>query len=80
MGLALNFGLFVQYSIINFDIRDVICVVIFNHLKENYKILSSERIAQILLKRHELAAKFVETSELLENFINAGGCGSTERF
>ena len=52
-GLALNFGLIIHNGIIYSSFRGVVCVVVFNHSNEDYKMLSSERIAQILFKHHE---------------------------
>ena len=77
--LALNFGLIVHNGVIDSNFRGVICFVLFNHSNEDYKILSGERIAQNLFKRHE-TVKFVETSELLETCRNSGGLGATGRF
>ena len=52
-GLALNFGLIIHNGVIYSSLRGVVFVVVFNHSNEDCKMLSSERIAQILFKHHE---------------------------
>ena len=74
--MALNL---VHNDVINSNFRGVVCVVVFNHSNEDYKISSGERIAQIMFKLHE-ADKFVETSELLKTCRNYRGFGLTGWF
>lgn len=77
-GMALKKGLTVLNSpgTIDADYRGEIGVIIANMSQEEVEILPGERIAQLVIARHEQAT-WVEVETLDETERGAGGFGST---
>ncbi len=79
-GLALKHGLTCLNSpgTIDSDYRGEVGVILINHGQEPFVIRRGERIAQMVIARHEQAA-MVEVGALDETARGAGGFGSTGR-
>ncbi|WP_292063833.1 dUTP diphosphatase [Brevundimonas sp. UBA7664] len=79
-GLALKHGLTCLNSpgTIDSDYRGEVGVILINHGQEAFVIRRGERIAQMVIARHEQAA-MVEVAALDETARGAGGFGSTGR-
>ena len=79
-GLALKHGLTCLNSpgTIDSDYRGEVGVILINHGQEPFVIRRGERIAQLVIARHEQAA-LVEGAALDETVRGAGGFGSTGR-
>lgn len=79
-GLALKHGLTCLNSpgTIDSDYRGEIGVILINHGQEPFVIRRGERIAQMVIARHEQAA-MVEVQALDETARGVGGFGSTGR-
>jgi dUTP pyrophosphatase len=79
-GLALKHGLTCLNSpgTIDSDYRGEVGVILINHGQEPFVIRRGERIAQMVVARHEQAV-LVEASALDETARGAGGFGSTGR-
>jgi dUTP pyrophosphatase len=79
-GLALKHGLTCLNSpgTIDSDYRGEVGVILINHGQEPFVIRRGERIAQLVIARHEQAA-MVEVGSLDETARGAGGFGSTGR-
>lgn len=77
-GLALKHGITVLNSpgTIDADYRGEIMVLLINFSKENFVINDGERIAQMVIARHE-QGDFVEVEELDETERGEGGYGHT---
>lgn len=77
-GLALKHGLTVLNSpgTIDADYRGEIKVLLINHGSEDFEIKSGERIAQMIISKHEKAG-WIKVKELTETNRGAGGYGST---
>jgi len=77
-GLALKYGITVLNSpgTIDADYRGEIKVLLVNLGQEPFEIKSGERIAQMIISKHEKAT-WVETNELTETSRGTGGYGST---
>lgn len=77
-GLAFKNGLTVLNSpgTIDADYRGEIKVILVNLSKEDFIINNGERIAQMVIAKHE-QAEWVEVEELMESARGAGGFGST---
>jgi dUTP pyrophosphatase len=77
-GLALKHGITVLNSpgTIDADYRGEIKVLLINFGTEAFTVKSGERIAQMVIARHE-KAEWVETKTLNETTRGAGGYGST---
>ncbi len=77
-GLAAKNGITVLNSpgTIDADYRGEIGVILVNLSDENFTINSGERIAQMVISKHE-RAEFFEVSELSSTARGAGGFGST---
>ncbi len=77
-GLALKKGITVLNSpgTIDADYRGEICVILVNLSQEPFVINDGERIAQMVVARHE-QAELVEVKELSETERGAGGFGHT---
>lgn len=77
-GLAFKNGLTVLNSpgTIDADYRGEVKVILVNLSKEDFTINDGERIAQMIIAKHE-QAEWVEVSELQESERGAGGFGST---
>ncbi len=77
-GLALKHGITVLNSpgTIDADYRGEICVVLVNLSQEEFVIEDGERIAQMVIAKHE-NADFVEVEELDETERGVGGFGHT---
>ena len=77
-GLALKKGITVLNSpgTIDADYRGEICIILVNLSAETFVIEDGERIAQMVIARHEQAA-FVEVDILDETERGAGGYGHT---
>ncbi len=77
-GLAYKHGITVLNSpgTIDADYRGEIGVILINHGKENFEIKNGERIAQLVIAKHETIA-WQETVELENTNRGAGGFGST---
>ncbi|MGV9008149.1 dUTP diphosphatase [Brevundimonas sp.] len=79
-GLALKHGLTCLNSpgTIDSDYRGEVGVILINHGQEPFIIRRGERIAQMVVARHE-QAEIVEVETLDETVRGAGGFGSTGR-
>ena len=79
-GLALKHGLTCLNSpgTIDSDYRGEVGVILINHGQEPFVIRRGERIAQMVVARHE-QAKLVEVETLDETIRGTGGFGSTGR-
>ena len=77
-GLAFKNGLTVLNSpgTIDADYRGEVKVILVNLSKENFTINDGERIAQMIIAKHE-QAEWIQVEELLETERGAGGFGST---
>lgn len=77
-GLALKHGLSIVNApgTIDSDYRGPVGVILINLSTEPYTIQPGERIAQIVIAKHE-HADLVEVSELNDTERGAGGFGST---
>lgn len=77
-GLALKYGITVLNSpgTIDADYRGEICVILINLSSEPFVINDGERIAQLVVARHE-QAELVAVSELSDTERGAGGFGHT---
>lgn len=77
-GLALRHGITVLNApgTIDADYRGEIKVVLINHGEEPFEIRNGERIAQLVVARHE-RANWVEVEALSDTQRGAGGYGST---
>ena len=79
-GLALKHGLTCLNSpgTVDSDYRGEVGVILINHGQEPFVIKRGERIAQLVIARHEQAAT-VEVATLDETARGTGGFGSTGR-
>ena len=77
-GLALKKGITVLNSpgTIDADYRGEICVILINLGSEDFVINDGERIAQMVIARHE-QAQMIEATELTDTQRGAGGFGHT---
>ena len=77
-GLALKKGITVLNSpgTIDADYRGEICVILINLSSEDFVINDGERIAQMVIARHE-QAEIVQVEELSDTERGAGGFGHT---
>jgi dUTP pyrophosphatase len=77
-GLAAKKGITVLNSpgTIDADYRGEIGVILVNLSKESYTIENGERIAQMIIAKHE-RAEWEEVDELSQTIRGAGGFGST---
>ena len=77
-GLAAKNGLTVLNSpgTIDADYRGEIKVILVNLSKDDFTINDGERIAQMIIAKHE-RAEWIEVEELMESERGAGGFGST---
>ena len=77
-GLAAKKGITVLNApgTIDADYRGEIGVILVNLSKEDFVIEDGERVAQLVIAKHE-RAKWVEVDELNETSRGAGGFGST---
>ncbi len=77
-GLAFKNGLTVLNSpgTIDADYRGEVKVILVNLSKEEFIINDGERIAQMVIAKHE-QAEWVEVQELIDTDRGAGGFGST---
>lgn len=77
-GLAAKKGITVLNSpgTIDADYRGEIGVILVNLSNEEFTIESGERIAQLIIAKHE-RAEWIEVEELQETSRGAGGFGST---
>jgi dUTP pyrophosphatase len=77
-GLALKHGITVLNSpgTIDSDYRGEVKVLLINLGDEEFEVKNGDRIAQMIISRHE-TVKWVETDELKETSRGSGGYGST---
>ncbi len=77
-GLAAKKGITVLNSpgTIDADYRGEIGVILVNLSKDDFIIENGERIAQLIIAKHE-RAEWIEVTELTETSRGAGGFGST---
>ena len=77
-GLAFKHGITVLNSpgTIDADYRGEIKVLLINHGNQAFEIQSGERIAQMIIAKHE-TANWIQTDELSETERGSGGYGST---
>jgi len=77
-GLAAKNGLAVLNSpgTIDSDYRGEIGVILINHSTKPHEIVNGDRVAQLVLAKHE-TAEFVEVSELDDTDRGQGGFGHT---
>ena len=77
-GLTVKNGIDVGAGIVDFDFRDTVKIVLFNHSDEDYKIETGDRIAQLILHRIE-TPEITVVDKLTETKRGFGGFGSTGR-
>lgn len=77
-GLALKRGITVLNTpgTIDADYRGEICVILINLSQEDFVIADGERIAQMVIARHE-QAEIIEVEELTDTERGSGGFGHT---
>ena len=77
-GLAIKKGITVLNSpgTIDADYRGEVCVILVNLSDQPFEVTDGERIAQMVIARHE-QAEWVEVSTLDETERGAGGFGHT---
>jgi dUTP pyrophosphatase len=77
-GLALKYGMSVLNApgTIDCDYRGEIGVILVNLSHEDFVIENGERIAQLIIAKHE-RAEWLEVTELSETSRGEGGFGST---
>ncbi|MDA9126378.1 dUTP diphosphatase [Flavobacteriaceae bacterium] len=77
-GLAAKHGLTVLNSpgTVDADYRGEIGVILVNLSNTDFKIVNGERIAQLVIAKHE-RADWLEVEQLNETFRGEGGFGST---
>lgn len=77
-GLAFKYGITVLNSpgTIDADYRGELCVLLINHGQDDFIINDGERIAQMVIARHE-QVNFTLVEELDETERGAGGYGHT---
>lgn len=77
-GLAVKKGITVLNSpgTIDADYRGEIGVILVNLSNENFSIENGDRVAQLIIAKHE-RAEWVQVEELEETTRGAGGFGST---
>jgi dUTP pyrophosphatase len=77
-GLAIKNGITVINTpgTIDADYRGEVCVLLVNLSKENFSIFNGDRIAQMVINKHE-KAEWVETENLSETERGDGGFSST---
>lgn len=77
-GLAIKKGITVLNTpgTIDADYRGEICVILVNLSEQPFEITDGERIAQMVIARHE-QAEWIEVSALDETERGAGGFGHT---
>jgi dUTP pyrophosphatase len=77
-GLAFKNGLTVLNSpgTIDADYRGEVKIILVNLSKEDFIINDGERVAQMVIAKHE-QAEWIEVDELMETNRGAGGFGST---
>jgi len=77
-GLAFKNGITVLNSpgTIDADYRGEIKVILVNLSQEDFKIIDGERIAQVIIARHE-QAEWIEVQQLMETERGEGGFGHT---
>ena len=77
-GLAAKKGITVLNApgTIDADYRGEVCVILVNLGAEDFVVERGERIAQLVLAKHEVI-EWEETSELADSERGAGGFGST---
>ena len=77
-GLAIKRGITVLNSpgTIDADYRGEICVILINLSQEEFVVTDGERIAQMVIARHE-QADIIEVSEISDTERGTGGFGHT---
>jgi dUTP pyrophosphatase len=75
-GLAWKNSISVGAGVIDEDYRGEICVILFNHGKEDFEIKKHDRIAQVIVEKIE-PTELEEVNELKETERGEGGFGST---
>ena len=77
-GLALKHGITVLNTpgTVDADYRGEVCVILVNLSQEPFEIVPGERIAQMVIARHE-QVEWEEVEILNETLRGAGGFGST---
>ena len=77
-GLALKHGITVLNSpgTVDADYRGEICVLLVNLSKEDFTVNDGERIAQMVIARHEQGS-FIEVEQLDQTERGTGGYGHT---
>lgn len=77
-GLAIKKGVVVLNSpgTIDSDYRGEIKVILINHSKDSFEIKKGDKIAQMVISKHEVA-NLIEVVEINNTSRGAGGFGST---
>jgi dUTP pyrophosphatase len=78
LGLKHGVSMVNSVGVIDSDYRGQFGVLLINHGTEPFKISRNDRIAQMMIQKHE-HAEIVEAAELSETARGAGGFGSTGR-
>ena len=76
-GLANKYFIDVGAGVIDSDYRGPVCVILFNHSNEDFKIKKRDRIAQLILEKIEMNVKLCQVESLDETIRGHGGFGST---
>lgn len=74
-GLALKMGVDVLGGVIDSDYRGEVGVIL--HSLKPFIVRSGDRIAQLIIEKHEADAQLVWDDELAESIRGEGGFGST---
>jgi len=75
-GLALKYGINVGAGVVDFDYTGPIGVILFNHGTTDFKVNIGDRVAQLILERHE-TPNVVLTKEIGPTERGTSGFGST---
>ncbi|MCL2597821.1 MAG: dUTP diphosphatase [Paludibacter sp.] len=77
-GLAIKHGISIVNSpgTVDADYRGEICIILVNLSNEDFEIVDGERIAQMVIARHE-TAEIVEVQMLTDTERGVGGFGHT---
>tara|TARA_B100001996_G_C18520145_1_gene538933 strand:- start:277 stop:714 length:438 start_codon:yes stop_codon:yes gene_type:complete len=75
-GLAVRSGISIGAGVIDRDYRGELKVVLFNQGSESFDVKKGDRIAQLVLERHEML-EIEEVGLLEETHRGEGGFGST---
>lgn len=76
-GLAVKHGIQTGAGVVDRDYTGEVKVVLFNHSKDDFKIVKGDRVAQLILEKIVDDAEIVVVESLEDSERGAGGFGST---